>query len=74
MLSIQGIYDGKRLKLLQRVNIFSPQKVIITFMDSVEDEITSEEIHYLTEKSGAFDFLSEKGEDIYSDKNLKVKY
>lgn len=74
MLSIQGVYDGKKLKLIQEVKILFPRKVIVTFLDTVEDEITSEELNYLAEKGGAFDFLKKKEEDIYSDKDLKVKY
>ena len=74
MLSIQGIYDGKRLKLFQHIEISSPKKVIITFLDNIEDEITSNELHYLVEKGGAFEFLNREEEDIYSDKDLKVKY
>lgn len=74
MLSIQGIYDGKKLKLFQHIEISSPKKVIITFLDNIEDEISSNELHYLVEKGGAFEFLNREEEDIYSDKDLKVKY
>ena len=74
MLSIQGIYDGKKLKLFQEVKIRSPKKVIITFLDIVEDELSSEELHFLVEKGGAFNFLNSKEEDIYSDNDLKIKY
>lgn len=74
MISVQGIFDGKKLKLLERVRIHSPKKVIITFIDSIEDDITSEALHLLADKSGSFDFLKSKSEDIYSDKDLKVKY
>ena len=31
-----------------------------------EDDVTTEDIMRLTEQSGAFDFLKEEGEDIYS--------
>lgn len=74
MLSIKGIYDGKHLKLAKKIRIRSPKKVIITFLDEVEDELSSEELHLLAQKGEAFDFLKNKKEDIYTDKDLKVVY
>jgi len=74
MLSIKGIYDGKQLKLAEKIKIRSPKKVIVTFLDAVEDELSSEELHQLAQKGGAFDFLNNKEEDIYTDKDLKVVY
>jgi len=74
MLSVQGIYDGKKLKLFEQVNIHSPKKVIITFLDTIDEDPNSEELHFLLEKNGSLDFLKSKDEDIYSDKDLKVKY
>ena len=67
-------YKAIELKLLEKLIIHSPKKVIVTFLDSMEDEITSQEMHLINEKGGAFDFLKSKEEDIYSDKDLKVKY
>jgi hypothetical protein len=74
MLSVKGTYDGKQLKLSEKIKIRSPKKVIVTFLDAVEDELSSEELHLLAQKGGAFDFLNDKEEDIYSDKDLKVVY
>ncbi len=74
MLSLQGTYDGKKLKLFQPIKIHSPKKVIITFLDDVEDELSSKELNLLMEKGGAFEFLNNVEEDIYTDKDLKVKY
>lgn len=74
MLSIQGTFDGKKLKLNRKINLRSEKKVIVTFLDEADDDITSEELQSLAMKGGAFDFLNSKEEDIYSDKNLKVKY
>ena len=74
MLSIQGTFDGKKLKLNRRIKLRSEKKVIVTFLDEVDDDITSEELQSLAMKGGAFGFLNSKEEDIYSDKNLKVKY
>ena len=73
MISIRGIYDGKKLRLQRPVKIRSARKVIVTFLDE-DDEITSEELHHLAENGGALKFLSKKEEDIYSDKDLKTVY
>src|ERR1700731_695127 len=62
-------YPGKQLKLAENIKIRSPKKVIITFLDAVEDELSSEELHLLIQKGGAFDFLNNKEEDAYTDKN-----
>lgn len=74
MLSVKGIFDGKNLKLLEKVNISKPRKVIITFLDDEESHITNDELLYVAEKGGAFNFLNDSEEDIYTDKDLKVKY
>jgi len=72
MLSIRAIYDGKKLKLIDKVRVNSPKKVILTFLEDPEDELTYEELHGLAEESGAFDFLEEEPE-LYSDDDLKKK-
>lgn len=74
MLSVRGIYDGKKLKLFERVKINTPKKVIVTFLETENNEITNEEIQLMAEKGGGFDFLHDEKEDIYTDKDLKVKY
>jgi hypothetical protein len=73
MLSVKAIYDGKSLRLLENVKVDSPKHVILTFLDDPASDISSEELHYLSEKSGALDFLNEE-EEIYSDRDLKIKY
>jgi hypothetical protein len=75
MISIPGIYDGKKLKLSKTIKLNSPQKVIVTFLDDdLDNDIPSnKELMQLAEKSKAFKFL-EKEPDLYSDKDLKVKY
>ena len=74
MISVQGIYDGKKLKLLETIKLNSPKKVIVTFLDDLDTDLpTIEELMQLAMKSKAFKFL-EKEQDLYSDKDLKVKY
>jgi hypothetical protein len=73
MLSIRGTYDGKQLRLSDKVNINSPKRVIVTFLDEENDELSSDEMLLIVAQGGAFDFLSEE-EDTYSDKDMKVVY
>ena len=73
-MSIQGTYDGKVLKLFDKVQVNSPRKVIITFLEEPKDDLTLEELHLIEQQGGAFDFLESEEEDIYSDNDLKVKY
>ena len=74
MISVQGIYDGKKLKLSETIKLNSPKKVIVTFLDDLDTDLpTNKELMQLAMKSKAFKFL-EKEPDLYSDKDLKVKY
>ena len=74
MLSVKGIYDGQELRLFEQVKIKSPRQVIVTFLEAESDEMTTEELHFLVDKGGAFDFLHDEKENIYTDKDLKERY
>jgi hypothetical protein len=74
MLSIQGTFDGKVLRIVDKIRISSPKKVIVTFLEDPDEDITSEELHLIAQEGGAFDFLENIEEDIYSDADLKIKY
>lgn len=74
MLSVKAIFDGKNIKLLKNVEVKKPRNVIITFLDEDDSEISNSELLMVAEKGGAFDFLDDPDEDIYSDKDLKVRY
>lgn len=74
MLSIQGTYDGKVLKIQDNIIINSPKKVIITFLEDFDEDIANEELHLIAQHGGAFEFLDNEEEDLYSDADLKVKY
>ncbi len=43
-------------------------------METATDDLSTAEIVRLAENSGAFDFLADPDEDIYSDDDLKVRY
>lgn len=70
MLSVKGIYDGKTLKLLENVNIVSPKKVIVTFVDDLDD---TEQIREYAAQTDSFSFWSEPQEDLYQDYLKKDK-
>ncbi len=42
--------------------------------DAAYDDVPAAEIAKLAEAGGAFDFLADPDEDIYSDEDLKVRY
>ena len=71
ILSVHGVYDGKKLELLENINVQSPKKVIVTFLEE-DDDLSSHQMHVMAQKGGAFDFLEE--EELYSDKDLKKRY
>ena len=74
MLSIKGTYDGKKLRIFDKIRINSPKRVIITFLEDPDEDITTDELHLIAQQGGAFDFLDDEREDIYTDEDLKVKY
>jgi len=77
MLSIRANYDGKRLLFSEKVEIRKEEEVIVVFlnMDSAKDaDVSGTEIQNLMMKSNSLSFLHLEEEDVYSDKDLKVKY
>ena len=72
MLAVKGFFDGENIKLLEKVDFKEPTEVIITFLDLNSDEPI--EIVKLAELGNSFDFLNDEEENIYSDKDLDVKY
>ena len=70
MLSIKGIYDGTTLKLLEAVNLRSPKKVIVTFVDDLDD---GEQVREYVAQTNSFSFWSEPAEDLYQDYLKKDK-
>ena len=70
MLSIQGIYDGKTLKLLEAVQVNSPKKVIVTFVDDLDD---AEQLRAYAAQTDSLSFWAEPAEDIYQDYLKKNK-
>lgn len=71
MVSVHAIYDGKTLKLLDNVRVNTPKKVTITFLD---DDLEGFTMNHIAQAGGAFDFLEAEEEDVYTDKDMRVKY
>lgn len=74
MLAVKGLFDGKNIKFLEKVQIKKPQEVIITFLETDENKKLQDGIYKLAETGRSFDFLNNPAEDIYSDADLKVRY
>lgn len=77
MRSVKAIYDGQTLKLLEEIEVTTPQEVIVVFLQeerTTEEDIQASEIQELIQHSPAFDFLHKEEEDVYTDADLKVRY
>jgi hypothetical protein len=68
MLSVRGIYDGERIRLLEKLPGRKKYKVVITFLEEIDDD---EELRAFTSQSAAFSFWNDKREDIYQDLLVK---
>lgn len=73
MLSVKGIYDGGKICLIEEVKVKGPRKVIVTFVEESE-EVLQQAIYTVADKGTTFSFLKEPEEDIYTDKDLRVRY
>lgn len=64
MLSVRGIYDGERVRLLEKLPGKKKYRVVITFLEEIEDD---EDMRTFTSQSEAFSFWNDEREDIYQD-------
>jgi len=77
MLSLKAKFDGKHLRFSQKVELQQEEEVIIIFLNRdhlQEPDFTGEQIQQLLSDSGSLAFLTNDAENVYSDKDLKVKY
>ena len=78
MIAVRAIYDGRQVKFLENIPETRPTSIIVTFLEDEpllgDSEISGSDIRYLADKGGAFDFLNDPEEDIYSDDDLVVRY
>lgn len=66
MLAIKGIYDGKSIIPLDKIDIKTKSKVIITFLEEIND-LEMEEIRNLASSTDGLDFWSDEREDLYQE-------
>ena len=77
MLTVKAKFDGKHLMLSEKVEVTREEEVIVVFLNRrnhSESEVSGIHIQSLITDSGSLSFLNSDQEDVYSDKDLKVKY
>ena len=65
MLAVRGIYDGKSVKLLDKLTVRKKYKVVVTFLEEIEP--TDEELRDFTSQTAGLSFWEDPREDIYQD-------
>lgn len=65
MFAVRGIFDGKKVKITEPVSEKKRYKVVVTFIEEIQDE----DINYreFASQTDSFDFWDNKAEDIYQD-------
>jgi predicted DNA-binding antitoxin AbrB/MazE fold protein len=67
MRTIRAIYQGGRIKPLEPIDLPENTRLAISVLES--DDVPVDSIAELARGDGAFDFLKDPREDIYSDKD-----
>ena len=65
MLSVNGIFDGSHIKFLGETPVKKPYKVIVTFVEEIND--VESDLRNFSAQTRGFDFWEVKEEDIYQD-------
>lgn len=65
MFAVRGIYDGKKVKITDRISEKKRYKVVITFIEELPLE--ENEIRDFASQTESFEFWENKAEDIYQD-------
>lgn len=65
MLAVKGIYDGKSVKLLDKFTDKKKYRVIVTFIEEIESDIS--ELREFSSQMSGLDFWNDPNEDIYQD-------
>lgn len=66
MLAVRGIYDGNSIIPLEKIESKTKSKVIITFLDEINDN-EMDEIRNMASSTESFDFWNEPGENLYQE-------
>jgi septation ring formation regulator EzrA len=64
MVAVKGIFDGKIITLLEKVEAKKNSRVVVTFLDEID---SVDEVRAMTTQSNGFDFWTDSKEDIYQD-------
>jgi hypothetical protein len=63
MLSVNGIYDGKSVKITDRITKKRKYKVVVTFIEELPDDA----IRDFSAQTSGLEFWEDSKEDIYQD-------
>lgn len=64
MLAVNGIYDGKNIRLTDKVNEKKKYRVVITFIEEIEQD---SELRNFSAQTRGLDFWNDEREDLYQD-------
>jgi hypothetical protein len=64
MIAVEGIYDGKTFQILEKIPVSKKYKVIITFVEEIDE---AEELREFSSQTDSFTFWENAEEDIYQD-------
>ena len=65
MLSVNGIYDGKSVKITDEITEKKKYKVVITFIEEIQQY--DKDLRNFSSQTNGLDFLEDPAEDIYQD-------
>ncbi len=65
MIAVNGIYDGKSVRLLDDFHDKKKYKVVVTFLEEIDS--IDEELRDFTSQTSGLDFWNDSKEDIYQD-------
>ena len=70
MIAVNGIYDGKSVRLLDDFTDKKKYKVVVTFLEEIDS--IDEELRDFTSQTSGLDFWNDSKEDIYQDYLLQI--
>ncbi len=65
MLAVNGIFDGRHVKITDKITEKKKYKVIVTFVEEVPE--TDNEMRDFSAQTSGLDFWEDSREDIYQD-------
>ena len=74
MLAVHGIYDGKSVKITDRITEKKKYKVVVTFIEELQE--VDNELRDFSSQTRGLEFWEDSKEDMYQDyltKKIQVK-